>query len=53
MSPLLPLPVEANPVPQEGRNKKNSGRSHGSSSSKIVLTLLTEVVAVNVELSVV
>ena len=50
MSPLVLLPAEANPIPQEGCGKGNPGRSRGSSGSKIVLTLLTEVVAVHVEL---
>ena len=51
MLPLVLLPAEANPVPEEGRGKGNPGRSRGSSNSKIVFTLLTEVVAVYVGLS--
>ena len=51
MSLLVLLPAKADPVPQEKRGKKNPGRSRGSSGSKIVLTLLTEVVAVHVRLS--
>ena len=51
MSLLVLLSVEADPVSQEGRRKRNPERSHGSSSSKIVLTLLTKVVAVHVRLS--
>ena len=51
MSPLVLLPAEADPVPEEGRGKGNSGRPRGSSGSKVVLTLLTEVVAVHVGLS--
>ena len=50
MSPLVLLPAEADPVPQEGRGKGNPGRSRGSDGSKIVFTLLTEVVAVHVGL---
>ena len=50
---LIPLPAEANPVPEEGRGKGNSGRPHSSSDSKIVFTLLTKVVAVYVRLSMV
>ena len=53
MSPLVLLPAEADPVPEERRGKGNSGRPRGSSGSKIVLTLLTEVVAVHMGLSVV
>ena len=53
MSPLVLLPAEADPVPQERRGKENPGRSRGSSGRKIVLTLLIEVVAVYVRLSVV
>ena len=51
MFPLVLLPTEADPVPQERRGKGNPGRSRGSSGSKIVLTLLTKVVAVHVGLS--
>ena len=50
MFPLVLLPMEADPVLEEGCGKKNSGRPRSSSSSKIVLTLLTEVVAVHVGL---
>ena len=50
MSPLVLLPAEADLVPKKGRSKKNLGRPHSSSSSKIVLTLLTEVVAVYMRL---
>ena len=50
MSPLVVLPAEAGPVPKERRGKGNSGRPRGSSDSKVVLTLLTEVVAVHVGL---
>ena len=53
MSPLVLLPAEADPVSQEGRGKRNPGRSRGSSGSKIILILLTEVLAVHVGLSVV
>ena len=51
MSPLVLLPAEADPVPEEGRSKENSGRPRSSSGSKVVFTLLTEVVAVHVGLS--
>ena len=51
MSPLVLLPGKADPVPEEGRGKKNSGRPRDSGGSKVVLTLLTKVVAVYVGLS--
>ena len=51
MSPLVLLPAEANLIPQEKPGKRNPGRSYGSSGSKIVLILLTEVIAVHVRLS--
>ena len=51
MSLLVLLPAEANPVPEEGHCKEYLGRPRGSSSSKVVLTLLTEVVAVHMGLS--
>ena len=53
MSPLVLLPAEADPIPQERCGKGYPGRSRSSSGSKIVFTLLTEVVAVYVGLSVV
>ena len=51
MSPLVLLPAEGDLVPQEGYCKGNPGRSRSSSDSKIVLTMLTEVVAVHMGLS--
>ena len=51
MSPLILLPAETDPVPKEGCGKRNLGRPRSSGGSKIVLTLLTEVVAVYVGLS--
>ena len=48
MSPLVLLPAEADPVLEEERGKKNLGRPRGSSGTKVVFTLLTEVVAVYV-----
>ena len=51
MSPLVLLPAEANPVPEEGRGKGNPGRPRSSGGSKVVLTLLTRVLAVHVGLS--
>ena len=53
MSLLVLLPTEANPVPEEGRGKENSGRPRSSIGSKVVLILLTKVVAVYVGLSMV
>ena len=50
MSPLVLLLAEADLVPEEGRGKKNPGRSRSSSGSEIVLTLPTEIVAVHVGL---
>ena len=44
------LPTEADPVSEERHDKGNPGRPHSSIGSKIVLTLLTEVVAVHVGL---
>ena len=51
MSLFVLLPAEADPVSEEGRGKKNLSRPPSSSSSKVVLTLLTEVVAIHVRLS--
>ena len=51
MSPLVLLLVEDDPVPEEGHGKENPGRPRSSSSNKIVLTFLTEFVAVHVGLS--
>ena len=51
MSSLILLPAEADPVLEKRHGKENSGRPRSSSSSKVVLTLLTEVVAVYVGLS--
>ena len=51
MSPLVLLATETDLVPEEGRGKKNLGRPRSSGGSKVVLTLLTEVVAVHVRLS--
>ena len=48
---LVLLPMEADPVRKKDAAKKIRIRSHSSSGSKIVLTLLTEVVAVYVGLS--
>ena len=49
MSPLVLLPADADPVPEEERGKGNLVSSRSPSGSKIVLTLLTEVVAVHVD----
>ena len=51
MSPLVLPPTEAHLVPEEGRGKGNPGRPRSSSGSKIVVTLLIEVIAVYVGLS--
>ena len=51
MSPLVLLPAKADPIPKERRGKENSGRPRSSGGSKVVLTLLTEVVAIHVGLS--
>ena len=51
MSLHILLLAEADPVPQEGRGRGNPDRFCGSSNSKIVLILLTEVIAVYVRLS--
>ena len=49
--PLVLLPAETDPVLEERHGKKNLDRSHSSSGSKIVLKLLTKVVAIHVGLS--
>ena len=51
MSPLVLLPAEADPIPEEGHGKRNLGRPRSSGGSKVVLTLLKEVVVVYVRLS--
>ena len=51
ISPLILLPAEADPVLEEERGKRNLGRPHSSSGSKVVLTFLTEIIAVHVRLS--
>ena len=51
MSPLVLLPAKADLISKKRRGKKNLGRYRSSGSSKIVLTLLTEVVAVHVGFS--
>ena len=53
ISSLILLPAEADLVPKERRKKRYPGRLRSFSGSKIVLTLLIEVVAVHVRLSVV
>ena len=53
ISPLILLPAKADPVLEEGRGKENLDRLRGSGGSKVVFTLLTEVVTVYVGLSVV
>ena len=49
--PLVLLPTETNLVPKEGYDKKYLSRHHSSSGSKVVLTLLIEIVVVYVRLS--
>ena len=51
MSPLVLLPAETNSVLEERCGKEDPGRPRSSSASKIVLTLLTKVIAVHVGLS--
>ena len=51
MSLLVLLPLKADPVLEERHDKENLGKPCSSSGSKIVLILLTEVVAVHVGLS--
>ena len=51
ISPLVLLSTDTDPVLEERRDKKNLSRPHSSSGSKVVFTLLTEVVAVHVGLS--
>ena len=49
--PLILLPAEIDLVSEERHSKKNSSRHCSSSGSKVVLTLVTKVIAVYVELS--
>ena len=51
MSPLVLLPAEANLIPEERCGKGDPSRPCSSRGSKIVLTLLAEVVEVHVGLS--
>ena len=51
ISPLVLLPAEANPVPEERRGKRDPGRLHSSIGSEIVLIPLTEVIAIYMGLS--
>ena len=53
LSPFVLLPAEADLVLQEECGKGNLDRPHGSGGSKVVLILLTEVVAIYVGLSVI
>ena len=50
MSPLVLLSAEADPIPEEERGKGNPSRPCSSSGSEIILTLLTEFVAVHMRL---
>ena len=50
MSPLVLLSAEADPVTEKRCGKRNLGRPRSSGGSKVVLTLLTKVVAVHVRL---
>ena len=50
---LVLLPAKTNPVLKKGYNKKNLVSPPSSSSNKIVLILLTEVIILYVELSVI
>ena len=51
MSPFVLLPAEADPVLKERHSKGNLARPRSSGGSKVVLTLLTDVVAVYAGLS--
>ena len=51
LSLLVLLPVETDLVPEEGRGKGNLDGPRSFSGSKVVLTLLTEVIAVYMGLS--
>ena len=53
MFPLVQLPAEADPVSKEGCGKENFVSLRNSNGSKIVLTLLIEVIVVYVRLSVI
>ena len=53
MPPLVLLPAEANLVLEEGHGKENLARPCSSSNSKIILTLLIEVIVVHMRLSVI
>lgn len=53
MSLLILLPIEADPVPKKRRAKKNLVSPHSFNDSKVVFSLLTEVVAVYMGFSVI
>ena len=48
MLPLILLPTEVDAVPQEGCCKENAVGAFGSSGGKVILTLLSEVIAFHV-----
>ena len=50
MLPLILLPMEVNAVPKEGCCKGNVVGVFGSGGGKVILTLLTEVIAFHVGL---
>ena len=51
MLPLVLLPTEVDTVPKEGYCKRNAVGAFGSGGGKVILTLLTEVIAFYVGLT--
>ena len=51
MLPLVLLPTEVDTVPKEACCKENAVGVFGSGGSKVILTLLTEVIAFHVGLT--
>ena len=51
MLPLILLPTEVNAIPKKGCCKGNAVGAFGSGDGKVILTLLTEVIAFHVGLT--
>ena len=51
MLPLVLLPTEVNAFPKEGCCKENTVRALGPGNGKVILTLLSEVIAFYVGLN--
>ena len=50
ISPPILLPAEPDPIQEDGHSKENLGKPHSSSGSKVVFTLLIEIIAVYIRL---